>query len=271
MTCPDCKTPSTCSFNGCDARQWPINKERRAQGLPPITQCEAPQTEEQRTIATLGSVQRVLKVLGKERAAAPSKDATEGTRSDVRTSDSAPASIPVPEKGMGEREQCLWLRRLFDLIQSWHDTRDGTPSKAEAWSSLWAHGQNIGPHWQARAALAQQALPAQYVPMTDAEIIEEAMKWTKEAPWFEFERNDYIAAARAIESATVQRMAQAAPAEDQLQQEYQRGYAAGAADQAHASRHKPTPAPAQAAPQPNTEPVHQTTRAGEGFTGDHHD
>jgi len=60
------------------------------------------------------------------------------------------ASQPV-EAQSSAYEQDLWLHELFRLIEAWRDTRDGTPSKAEAWAKLWRHGHNIGPHWRARA------------------------------------------------------------------------------------------------------------------------
>ena len=58
-------------------------------------------------------------------------------------------------------EQDLWLRELFALIEKWRDTHDGTPSKAKAWSALWKHAHNLGPHWRAREFAALSSTPAQ--------------------------------------------------------------------------------------------------------------
>jgi hypothetical protein len=71
------------------------------------------------------------------------------------------ASPPPPAATAGESEQGLWLADLFSLIQKWHGTRDGTPSKAEAWIALWNHAHNLGPHWRARAYVAASAPQAQ--------------------------------------------------------------------------------------------------------------
>lgn len=58
-------------------------------------------------------------------------------------------------------EQDLWLRELFRLIEAWRVLRDGIPSKAEAWSALWKHAHNLGPHWRAREFAALSSTPAQ--------------------------------------------------------------------------------------------------------------
>lgn len=76
----------------------------------------------------------------------------------------------------GIHEQKLWLNELFTLIEKWNSTRDGTPSKAEAWNALWKHSRNIGPHWRAREYLAsssikedgERAEPVAPLPYTDA-------------------------------------------------------------------------------------------------------
>jgi hypothetical protein len=72
------------------------------------------------------------------------------------------------ERDAARYEQDIWLRDLFALIEAWRDTRDGTPSKAEAWSALWKHAHNIGPHWRSRAYLAgAQAEPIDGVKTVD--------------------------------------------------------------------------------------------------------
>jgi hypothetical protein len=53
-----------------------------------------------------------------------------------------------------DHEQNEWIRELLRLAQSYAVTRDGTPSKAEAWTALWKHAHNIGPHWRARGYVA---------------------------------------------------------------------------------------------------------------------
>jgi hypothetical protein len=75
-----------------------------------------------------------------------------------------PAGVAPVEAQSSTYEQDLWLRELFRLIEAWRDTRDGTPSKAQAWAALWKHGHNIGPHWRARAYVAGVVAP---VPMTE--------------------------------------------------------------------------------------------------------
>lgn len=51
-------------------------------------------------------------------------------------------------------EQQQWRGKLFNLMQDWHSTRDGAPSKAEAWNAIWSHVQNMGPGWRTREYLA---------------------------------------------------------------------------------------------------------------------
>lgn len=53
-----------------------------------------------------------------------------------------------------DHDQNEWIRELLRLAQSYALTRDGTPSKSEAWTALWKHAHNVGPHWRARAHLA---------------------------------------------------------------------------------------------------------------------
>jgi hypothetical protein len=76
---------------------------------------------------------------------------------DTIRAEAAPAQAAATDDA---HEQNLWIRELLELARQWHATRDGTPSKAEAYSALWKHAHNIGPHWRARALLAQ-ASPAQ--------------------------------------------------------------------------------------------------------------
>lgn len=64
------------------------------------------------------------------------------------------ATAPTPSGAPADHEQSLWIRELLKLANEHSATRDGTPSKAEAWTALWKHAHNIGPHWRARAALA---------------------------------------------------------------------------------------------------------------------
>jgi hypothetical protein len=72
-----------------------------------------------------------------------------------------PSTEAATARDAARYEQDLWLRQLFALIEKWRDTRDGTPSKAEAWSALWKHAHNLGPHWRAREFAALSSTPAQ--------------------------------------------------------------------------------------------------------------
>jgi hypothetical protein len=94
---------------------------------------------------------------------------------DTIRAEAAPAQAAATDDA---HEQNLWIRELLELARQWHATRDGTPSKAEAYSALWKHAHNIGPHWRARALLAQ-ASPAQPSGV-DAQWVEKARKLSED-------------------------------------------------------------------------------------------